>query len=60
MIYNQSSPTSLKCHHDQIIKYDLLESYFLEHFAENMTSRDLYITKDECVSMSGDVVIAQR
>ena len=57
-MHHQSSPTSLKYYDNKIIKWDLLESYFLEHFAKNMTSSDLYITKDECVSMSGDVVIA--
>ena len=56
IMHKQFTP-SLKCHHDQIINCDLPESYFLDRFAENMTSGDLYITKDECASASRDGVI---
>ena len=55
-MHKQSTP-SLKCYHDQIINCDLPESYFLDRFAENMTSGDLYITKDEYVCVSRDGVI---
>ena len=57
MIHKQSTP-SLKCYNDQIINCDLPESYFLDRFAKDMTSRDLYIRKDECASASRDGVIA--
>ena len=56
MKHKKSIP-SFKCYRDQIIKCDLSESYFLDPFAEDMTSRDLYITKNECVSASRDGVI---
>ena len=56
MIHNQSSPTSLKYYHNQIMK---LESYFLYQFAEDMTLIDLYITKDKCMSASCEDVITK-
>jgi len=59
-MHHQSSPTSLKYYDNKIIKWDLLESYFLDRFAQDITLSDLYIIKDECMSSRHDDVIASR
>ena len=57
-MHHQSSPTSLKYYDNKIIKWDLLESYFLDRFAQDITLSDLYIIKDECMSASCGGMIA--